>query len=146
MTILEAKAHGLAIVMYKMPYLENTTKDDGVISVANYTQAANKIINLLNDENEWKFYSSKSWENFRIISNYDYVEAWEKVLSLNFITDNIKDFVNDKNYSRLMNTIVEHYRLGWEKNNVNINNLRILISNGNENIDILVENTKKVNY
>ena len=42
-----------------------------------------------------------------------------------------------------MNTIVEHYRLGWEKNNVNINNLRILISNGNENIDILVENTKK---
>ena len=61
-------------------------------------------------------------------------------------TDNIKDFVNDKNYSRLMNTIVEHYRLGWEKNNVNINNLRILISNGNENIDILVENTKKVNY
>lgn len=143
MTILEAKAHGLAIVMYKMPYLENTTKDDGVISVANYTQAANKIINLLNDKNEWKFYSSKSWENFRIISNYDYVEAWEKVLSLNFITDNIKDFVNDKNYSRLMNTIVEHYRLGWEKNNVNINNLRKLISNGNENIDILVENTKK---
>lgn len=129
MTILEAKAHGLPIVMYKMPFLENAGSEEGVLSTKNYINAAQEIIDLLGNNEKWKMYSDRALNNFRSISDYDYLKIWNNILSLKFSLINYDDSINEKTYKILMNTIIEHYRIGWEKTNNNILNLKKFVNN-----------------
>lgn len=113
MVLLEAQAHGVPSVMYKMPYLELAQEKCGVVGVEpnNRNQAALEIVQLLQDKKEWSHRSAEASANFERIANYPYSTAWKQLLDGNQEISSVSEPVKV-----MMDTVLNHYLLGWSKN------------------------------
>lgn len=128
MTLLEAQAHGVPTVMYEMGYLELAKDGKCVVSVEpnDREQAAIEIIQLLTKRKLWKSRSDLVKKKFFECSQYDYKASWQ------FIISGGKQIPTEDNRI-MMETLLKHYKIGWEKNhkaitklNKNTNETRLL--------------------
>ena len=110
MSLLEAKAYGMPTVMFDIPHLELGKVENGTIEVGmlDYNSAAEEIIRLLKDEVYWNNMSMNSQKCVEKFKNYDYSEAWNKVFKGEEPVS-----VGNSATKDLVNTIVNHYRLGY---------------------------------
>lgn len=114
MTLLEAQAHGIPAVIYEMPYLELAKAENGVISVAQNDKegAAREIVHLFNDDSYWHAKSDEAYNGFSRGICFDYASAWDDVLHANWPDISISD-----SSKIMMDTILDHYMLGWNRSN-----------------------------
>lgn len=113
MTLLEAQAHGVPTVMYDMPYLDLSKPEYGVLSVTpgDNKFAAIKILQLINNEQDWNITSKSAENSFKKCIQYNYQEAWRKIFS-----GERQILVENKNNNKIMlETILSHYLVGWTK-------------------------------
>lgn len=84
MVLLEAKAYGLPIVMYELPYLALVKDGKGVLSseIGDIDGMASHIMNLLSDLAYRKELGIESRENFEKINKYDLKEEWRRIFHL----------------------------------------------------------------
>lgn len=113
MVLLEAQAHGVPSVMYKMPYLELAREERGVIGVEpnNRKQAALEIVRLLQDKEEWSHRSAQAIASFEQMADYPYSAAWKMLLDGEQGTSSVNEPVK-----MMVDTVLNHYLLGWNKN------------------------------
>lgn len=121
MVLLEAQAHGVPTVMYEMPFLELGRYECGVIGVEqnNCRQAATEIIRLLRDQSQWEHLSKMAAKSFLTAISYDYPSAWRKILSGAPSETSINDVEKV-----MVKTILQHYLMGWEKNQISIRRIK----------------------
>lgn len=121
MVLVEAQAHGVPTVMYEMPYLEMAKPRCGVIGVEanNHVSAANKIIEILDNKNEWKRLSCLAHENYEQLRKYDYRAAWLAVFKREH-----QDLATHSQTKIMMDTILKHYLIGWKRNHQSITELK----------------------
>jgi len=86
MTLLEAKANALPIVAYDLPYLETMQPQTGVLTITsgNISGAAMQVINLLQDSDLYRKVSAEGLENALAFSSFDFVEAYQKIMTALF--------------------------------------------------------------
>lgn len=114
MVLVEAQAHGVPTVMYRLPYLELCREERGVTGIApgDRVGAAREIINLVQQRNLWEKQHKKAIQSFSDLAQYDYENAWEKVISGECVDSDLGDREKE-----LVRTIVEHYLSGWKRVN-----------------------------
>lgn len=114
MVLIEAQAHGVPTVMYRLPYLELCQEECGVTGVApgDRVGAANKITDLLQRHSLWEEQHKRTMQSFEKLTRYDYENAWKKAIGGDCPDSNLGE-----NEKELIHTIVEHYLSGWKKIN-----------------------------
>lgn len=111
MTITEAMAFGVPIILYSLPYLELLRHKKGYIEVPqrNVEQMSKEIIGLLNDGRKRKRLSDEGIENILEFKNMDLLGTWEKVI-LGFEGNSRKTFSEDeKDYINIIRLLMEKY-------------------------------------
>ncbi|MBE6894586.1 MAG: glycosyltransferase [Ruminococcaceae bacterium] len=110
MSLLEAKAHGMPTVMFDMPHLELGSTEKGTIGVdmMDCAMAADEIVKLLQNEEYWNKISANAQNCASEFKNYDYKEAWNDVFA-----GKEPQKAGDSLTEDLVNTIVNHYELGY---------------------------------
>lgn len=113
MVLMESKAHGVPTVMYDLPYLDLASQNSGSICVPcnDRASASEKIVDILLNEEQWMSYHQQAYEYFMECAKYDYQSAWSKALN----GDTTSCHPSDES-KIMMNTILNHYMLGWNKN------------------------------
>lgn len=111
MTLLEAQAHGLPSVMFRMPHLTIGTPECGVVGVdmMDISSAANEIVRLLADREHWQKNSSMARVSYERLKLYDYKKAWRRVLTGEYEPAEITKPVRD-----MIHTFVNHYSEGFK--------------------------------
>ena len=96
MTIAEGMAHGIPIVCYRLPYLELIKNNKGVISVDQHdvNAAVDEIVRVLSSDREYDKYSTASLCAFNKFVQFNWIEAWEDVLTL--ALSSRSDQINEK--------------------------------------------------
>lgn len=81
MSILEAAATGLPIVMYALPWLEIVRDNDGVVQVpqADLNSAAAAIVSILSSPEKVMTMSKANLERVKKFSSYDFANAWKSI-------------------------------------------------------------------
>ncbi len=99
MMMLEAKAYGLPIVMYELPYLTLVEDGKGVMSapIDHKEQMANNLIKLMNDDDYRKKLSFEAGESYKYFVSHDHISDWNNIFSI-LCEDEYKD-VNENYYS-----------------------------------------------
>lgn len=84
MVLLEAKAHGLPIAMYDLPFLTMVKDKKGILTapIGNIRGVADNIIRLLRDDELRQNYGRDAREDFELHSAYDLAGAWEDIFTL----------------------------------------------------------------
>lgn len=114
MSLMEAKAHAMPTVMFDMPHLEMGSGQNGTIGVKmmDLDSAAAEIISLLKDKPRWEKYSRNAANCADYYRNYDYKSEWKAVFD-----GKTPDYAGDSLTKDLVNTIVNHYELGYNTAN-----------------------------
>ena len=109
MTILEAQAHSIPTVMFRMPNLTIGTPECGVIGVdmMDYAGAADEIVKLLTKQEHWNVNSALARDSYERLSGYDYENAWRQVLTGEQMPSTVTKSVAD-----MIHTFVNHYEEG----------------------------------
>lgn len=109
MTLLEAQAHSLPTVMFKMPNLTMGKPEFGVIGVdqMDTTAAAAEIVRLLKDREHWQRNSSLARDGYDWLKQYDFEEAWRRVLAGETMPS-----VLNRPVTEMIHTFVNHYEEG----------------------------------
>lgn len=115
--LLEGKAFGLPIVLYELPYLEISKGNRGMLPVryADSTSAAEKIIELYNNEEYLRNLAVDSRAHALELADYDYETIWKNIFSSMMVS---RPKVNVSDVEMMMwNTLLEHYRFGIRNTN-----------------------------
>lgn len=111
MTLLEAQAHALPTVMFRMPHLTLGTPECGVVGVdmMDCTSAADEIVKLLTKQEHWAFNSNLAKQSYESLEGYDFETAWQEVLdgkdSPRMLTKPVENMIH---------TFVNHYEEGFK--------------------------------
>ena len=89
MVLLEAKAYGLPIVMYDLPYLTLVNDGMGVLTspMGNINAMAEHVVKVLSDELYRKSLGSASRQSFESFNKYDLGSHWENIFNICTSTD-----------------------------------------------------------
>lgn len=111
MVLVEAQAHGVPTVMYRMSYLDLCREELGVIAVDPGDQqgAAEALTALLDDRAFWVENHRRANRSFEQLAEYDFAGEWRKVLNGSCPRSNL-----DQTEKELIRTITEHYLSGWK--------------------------------
>ena len=84
MTLLEAKAYGLPIVMYDLSYLTLIKDKKGVLvsDIGDIDNMANNVINILSDEDLNNKLTNDARESFKYFLNYDIEKHWINIFDI----------------------------------------------------------------
>lgn len=136
MSLVEAQAHRLPTVMFRLPHVVMASADRGVISVEmdDVTGAANEIVELLRDETHWKTNSENAYRSYEWLRDFDMQGAWRNVLS-----GAIPESSRNEKAAKTMNTLISHYELGC-RNRENVNAATWFIQKIAGGIQCAVEN------
>lgn len=117
MSLVEAQAHALPTVMFRLPHVVMASTDRGVISVDmnDVVSAANEIVKLLRDETHWRTNSGMAYRSYEWLRDYDLQGAWEDLLS-----GVIAESSWEEKTTQIINTLIAHYDLGCQ-NRENVN-------------------------
>lgn len=109
MALVEAQAHALPTVMFRMSNLTLAAPGRGVVSVDmdDVTSAAEEIVKLLRDEERWERESRKAYESYQWLQSYDLPGAWQDVLAGNVPPSSRNDQV-----AQMLDMLIAHYDLG----------------------------------
>lgn len=83
LTVLEAQAHGLPVVMYDLPYLSILEGDSGIITVDQRSEeaAASAIVRLFHDEQLYLRLSHEAADNAIRFASIDQEEQWRSIIN-----------------------------------------------------------------
>lgn len=111
MVLVEAQAHGVPSVMYRMPYLDLCREELGVIAVnpGDRQGAATALTALLDDRALWEENHRRANRSFEELAKYDFAGEWQKVLNGSCPRSNL-----NRTEMELVRTITEHYLIGWK--------------------------------
>lgn len=117
MSLVEAQAHSLPTVMFRLPHVMMATSDRGVVSVDmnDVTSAANEVVRFLRDEVHWKANSEMAYNSYSWLRDYDMRTAWQRLLS-----GEIERNACSEDEKKLMNTLLSHYAMACQ-NRENVN-------------------------
>lgn len=117
MSLVEAQAHSLPTVMFRLPHVMMAAPDRGVVSVDmnDVTSAADEIVRFLQDEAHWKVNSERAYQSYAWLRDYDLRVAWHRLLS-----GEVEGSACDENVGKMMNTLLSHYALACH-NRENVN-------------------------
>lgn len=117
MSILEAAASGLPIVMYSLPWLEIVRGNDGVLQVpqSNYDAAASAIVSVLSSPERAAAMSKANLDKVASFAAYDFTAEWRSILSgieegRPFVTDG--DAIATADLKALVNEFMHCYSRG----------------------------------
>ena len=84
MVILEAKAYGLPLVMYELPYLTLVKDGRGILNAkqGDIQTMADNLIKVLSDDSLRFKLGKEARESFESFKAYDLAGAWENVISI----------------------------------------------------------------
>lgn len=84
MVILEAKAHGVPVVMYDLPYLTLVRDGGGIVSapVAEITKMASNLTRVMSDSEFRHHIGQAGRDSFERFKEYDYIKAWNDILGI----------------------------------------------------------------
>ena len=93
MVILEAKAYGIPVVMYELPYLSLVKDGKGIMAspAGNIKEMSENIVRILEDEECRKQLGKEARESFEFFDGYDLKGNWDnifKLLSGSSVVDN----------------------------------------------------------
>ncbi len=94
MVVLEAKAYGVPMIMYEMPYLSLTKDKLGIITapVGNIVRMADNLIKYLKDKNLQKQMEEDARKSFNNFLSINQKEIWEKIFTISCGYKEIDDF------------------------------------------------------
>lgn len=117
MSLVEAQAHSLPAVMFRLPHVMMATSDRGVVSVDmnDVTSAADEVVRFLRDEAHWNAYSEMAYQSYTWLRDYDLCSAWHRLLS-----GEVESYVCNEDVRKMMNTLLAHYTLACQ-NRENVN-------------------------
>lgn len=109
MSLIEAQAHRLPTVMFRLPHITMGTADRGVVNVDmdDVTSAANEIAKLLQDRAHWEHNSALAYNSFLWLRDYDMEGAWGQLLC-----GSVPESTRNDQVVNMVNTMVDHYALG----------------------------------
>lgn len=112
MSLVEAQAHSLPTVMFRIPHLTMAKDGCGVVSVdMNDVQgAAVEVIRLLKNREAWEQNSAQAYRSFTWLRDYDLQGAWRAVL-----TGVVPESTRNAQTVNMINTLIEQYELGLQK-------------------------------
>ena len=84
MVILEAKAYGVPVVMYELPYLSLVKDGKGIMAspAGNIKEMSENIIRILEDEEYRKRLGKEARESFEFFDGYDLQGNWDNIYKL----------------------------------------------------------------
>lgn len=84
MVLLEAKAYGLPIIMFDLPFLTLTKDNKGVMKseFGNLNDMANNIVKVMGDIDLKKKLGKESRESFEEFLKYDIKDEWSKIINI----------------------------------------------------------------
>lgn len=117
MSLVEAQAHSLPTVMFRLPHVTMATSDRGVVSVDmnDVTSAADEIVRLLQDKAHWSVNSEMAYNSYTWLRDYDLRAAWHRLFSGVAVESDCNEDVK-----RMMSTLISHYDLACQ-NRENVN-------------------------
>lgn len=115
LNLFEAKAMGLPIVLYDLPYLTISDGNKGMfpVSYGNYKEAAQRIVDLLNDDQLYVTASQESIMHYKELSKYNYKEKWNEIFR-SALEKRQNCGMNDQE-SRMWEVLLSHYFHGVTK-------------------------------
>ena len=89
MVLMEAKAHGLPIVMYDLSFLTMAKDSKGMLTApfGDISTCASHIIRLLNDDSFRKNIGKEARESFESFARYDIKSVWKEIFELSTQTN-----------------------------------------------------------
>lgn len=105
MMILEAKAYGLPLVMYELPYLSLIKDGKGILSVSigDIDGMAGHLIKVMEDYNYRKTLGSDARISFDLLNSHNYISDWEEIFEIVY-NDNIHQSANFYSPEKLNNS------------------------------------------
>jgi len=84
MVVLEAKAHGIPVVMYDLPYLSLVKDGKGIVTatVGNIQEMADNLVHVMDDIEYRRRLGKAARESFEAFQNYDLESNWRCILNL----------------------------------------------------------------
>jgi len=110
MSLVEAQAHHLPTVMFRLPHLTMAAADRGVTSVDmdDEQSASNEIVKLLLDRELWQNNSMMAYRSFCWLRDYDLEGAWQALL-----TGEMTEDLRDPLVENMIHTLIDHYELRY---------------------------------
>lgn len=99
MIVLEAKAYGLPIVMYELPYLSLVQDGRGILASkpGDFSAMADNMLKILRDDQYRIMLGKQARESFCVLREYDQEKVWCNIFRI--CTDDLKDAENPAHYS-----------------------------------------------
>ena len=115
LSILEALAAGLPVVMYELPYLAMVQNNESIVPVpfGDADAAADELVGLLTDAERRERLSCCARSYAQNLASYDYAEAWEGVFSS--LGELREPQAMDASERLMWDTLLQHYAMGTTK-------------------------------
>ncbi len=100
MVLLEAKAWGIPVVMYDLPYLSMVQDNQGVLAgtFEDYSHMAEHLVHVLQDDKYRQKLGTEARESFEVLCNYDLQGEWKKIFGI--VTGTMQETECPMYYSR----------------------------------------------
>lgn len=84
MVLLEAKAWGIPVVMYDLPYLSMVQDNQGVLAATfeDYNHMAEHLVHVLQDDKYRRKLGIEARESFEVLCKYDLQGEWKKIFGI----------------------------------------------------------------
>lgn len=114
MSLVEAQAHKLPTVMFRLPNLTMAAEGRGVISVdmGDEISAAEEVLKLLRDGSHWQKNSEQAYSSYQWLRDYDLSGAWNALL-----TGEIPESDRMEPVAQMLDMLISHYNLGLRNRN-----------------------------
>lgn len=129
LTLQESKLAGVPCVAYEMPYLTLCKGERGMISVGqrDIEGAAQAIIHLLTDDDEWRRYANDARNHIEELFSYDFCGMWKSIIDS--VTLDHRCAVSEDERI-MMETLMYHYDMGYKLKKKRIDTVTTNIKNG----------------
>ena len=124
LVLAEAKSFGLPVVLYDLPYLDLVRDKMGVIAVdqGDSQTAANAIVHLFNNKEEWIKFSHDAKSSFTTFSKIDIGRKWLNVVSHDIQAD--KSNIDKEELRIILEAIIFNYSKSVQKYKQLENNMK----------------------
>ena len=117
LTLCEAMSYGLPIVMYKLPYLATTQRNEGIIEVeqGDVSAAADSIVELFKNDDLRSSVGEKGRNFLESLYKIDIKDQWRSIFnSIEFSNSTVNGGVD----CEVAQYIIEHYYIGVKNKNI----------------------------
>lgn len=125
MTIVESKSYGLPLVMYELPFVEMCKDSRGILSApqGDAQMMAKHIVSILKNSELKEKMQKEAHQSLEEFMEFDLKGAWQNVFD-NLDKREVDESKIDKDFSILLNSLLQHYEYGVKINDTQKKSLR----------------------